>query len=167
MEKVEDAAKKKKLKRVLCYFGLVFLTILLFVPMIFRMVFKEQKKEVKEDVITILSCQKDDESVRSTFLNDDPQSILYQIRGNYELNTVEDAILDNSDTMAVRKDSPVLRKLSGYGEVTYASADDISSIRFTVDSTKGTMDYELIFYNISSQKTYFEEQEFFCTTATQ
>ena len=109
MENVTDISKKKKTKRVLCYIALVFLVILLFTPLVFKIAFKESKpkEEKKEDIISSLSCEKGIESISSSFKNDEPQNIAYRIKGNYGAKTEGE---EQQESDVLQEDRPVLRK---------------------------------------------------------
>ena len=160
MENAKSNIKKNKMfKKILCYFGLVVLNILLFAPMICRIAFKDTKPKVKEDVIVILNCEKTDESVRSTFVNDEPINISYNIRGNYEQATDEDieTIINN----------PVLKKLISYSRPVYNEETNLSTIKFNVSATRGSLDYEIVFSNITNQEEFFRSNNFSCNRMTQ
>ena len=164
MEKVENASKKKATKRVLCYIALVFLVILLFTPMVFKIVFKDEKKqETKKDVITSLKCEKDIESISSSFKNDIPQNASYRIKGSIE-TTNENGEKQENEILQV--DRPVLRKFQSISSVEYDELENITSININVGSIRGSVDYELIFANISLQEEYFRTQGFTCTKET-
>ena len=76
--------KNKKMIRRLCYVSLVLLVILLLTPPLLRAFVKEKEENPEPPkVVTVLSCEKENESVSSTFLNQDPQNLLYKIKGNY------------------------------------------------------------------------------------
>lgn len=164
MEKVENASKKKATKRVLCYIALVFLVILLFTPMVFKIVFKDEKKqETKKDVITSLKCEKDIESISSSFKNDIPQNASYRIKGSIETANENGEKQENE---ILQVDRPVLRKFQSISSVEYDELENITSININVGSIRGSVDYELIFANISLQEEYFRTQGFTCTKET-
>ena len=90
-------AKKKKNIKTTCYISLVILVILLFLPMMLRIFVKEKKTEtVKKDIIILLNCNKSNESISSTFLNDEPQNILYNIKGDYTVTINPDETTETS-----------------------------------------------------------------------
>jgi hypothetical protein len=160
MENAKSNIKKNKtFKKILCYFGLVILNILLFAPMICRIAFKDTKPKTKEDVITILNCEKTDESVRSTFVNDEPINISYNVKGNYEQATDEDieTIINN----------PVLKKLISYSRPVYNDQTNLSTIKFNVSAARGSLDYEIVFSNITNQEEFFRSNAFSCNRTTQ
>ena len=166
-------AKNKKLKHALCYFSLVILVILLFTPMVFRIVFSEKKKNnTNKSVVTILQCNKANESIRSSFLNDVPQNISYTISGNHaiekeseeeqvDLDEKEEENTQNSDAS-----NPIITKFSSYSSFIYNEQNNSSSMSFNVEVTKGTVDYELHFSTITVQEEYFKSQGFSCTKET-
>lgn len=170
MENVQsNMAKNKKLKHVMCYFALVILVILLFVPLAFKIIFKEKEPEKQPDVVTILLCNKGDESISSTFLNDDPKNLSYSIpAANVDIKEEDNKEnQDNQDSTEQASTeetaNPVLRKLINYAAITYNEEKTIASINFSVESTRGSIDYETIFSNVASQKEYFQTQGFTCT----
>ncbi len=156
--------KNKSLKKLMCYISLVFLVILLFIPVVFRIVFKEKKEEKKVDVITVLSCESSDESINSTFLNDEPKNILYQVLGNYNstpsTEESEDETKDENTPNIGEK--PVLKKLIHFGKLTYDEEQNISSLRVSVSDIVGSLDYEIIFSTVNNQEAYYKMQGFSC-----
>lgn len=164
MENATNISKKKKTKKVLCYIALVILVILLFTPLVFKLAFKESKpkEEKKEDIISSLSCEKGIESISASFINDEPQNIAYRIKGNYGSKTEEEK--EESDVL--QEDRPVLRKFLSYSGINYEEDTDTSVISFSIESVKGTIDYELIFSNIGLQEEYFKTQGFNCSKIT-
>ncbi len=160
MENAKTTIKKgKTIKKVFCYFGLVILNILLFAPMVTRIVFKEKKPEVKPDVVTVLTCEKTGESIRSTFLNDEPKNIQYQISGDYSMSSKEDL-----ETVIT---NPVLKKFINYAQPEYDEGQRVSIIKFNTSITQGSLDYEIIFNNITNQEEYYRSQNFSCNRITQ
>ena len=171
MENVKaNMAKKKKTKIVLSYFGLVFLVILLFTPMIFRIVFKDRVTKKKADVASKLICSKGVETINATFLNGVPQRIVYTIPGNYmenvsngeeqEEQTQEEQPSNNNET------SLVLTKFLGYSSLVYNEENNTSSLSFNVNEASNGVDYELIFITIERQEEYYKTQGFSCSTST-
>jgi len=163
-----NMAKNKKVKIFFCYISLVFLIALLFTPLVFKIVFKAEKNEKKDDVVTRLECNKGEEIISSTFFNDKPQNILYRIKGNYMTNGnsegSENGNNENEDNIG--KESLVLKKFLNYSNIMYDEENNTSSISFNVEVTNGTVDYELIFINIANQEEYFRTQGFSCKRST-
>ena len=172
--------KNRKLKVILCYFGIVILIILLALPPVFRTVFTERKK-VETSIVTVLSCEKAGESISSTFLNDVPQNILYIVGGDYskglanpdeldplQVDEMEITTPDNNEETNNSEDSynPLLDKLKPFSEATYDEASDTTSLKIKVESMLNSGDYELIFANIAKQELYYESQGFTCTKKT-
>ncbi len=90
-------AKKKKNIRTTCYVSLVILVILLLLPVFLRkFVSDEEEEPVVKDVGVVISCNKLDESISSTFLNGLPQNLLYQIKGDYTTISTPDEIDETS-----------------------------------------------------------------------
>lgn len=133
----EAIAKKKKRIKISCYVSLVVLNILLFLPMLLR-TFVPPEPPKPKDVITVLSCDKDGESISSTFFNGAPQNIMYTVAGNIiddnkpdeetnELeNTKETEDIDNIDSSANTDDTT---------SNTIGNTDDINN---TVDKEETT-----------------------------
>ena len=84
--------KKKRDFTFLSYICLVFLIILLLLPPILRLFGKNlYNKEVKKkDEIVILTCNKKDEGISSTFLNGEPQNLEYRINGDKSVSVSEE-----------------------------------------------------------------------------
>lgn len=160
-----NIVKNKKMKKALCYFGLFFLVVLLFVPMVFKIVFKEKKAKKVPDTLIRLVCKKNDEKISSTFFNDKPQNILYTIPGsnieNDNLEKEEDIKPENTDD--IKENNLVLKKFLNYSSLEFDEEKNIYSINISVGITNGTLDYEVIFNNIDSQEDYFVSEGFSCT----
>ena len=97
--------KNRKLKIILCYFSLLVLIVLLLLPPALRMLVNEKKEPEVVKAVTILSCERDKESISSTFLNQDPQNILYKLKGNYTEDKQADEFLDELITGDEEKES--------------------------------------------------------------
>ena len=148
----------KNVNKVLCYVGLVFLVILLIIPPLFRLIFKEKQEEVKKDVITTMKCSKENEEVASTFLNDEPQVIQYSIIGDF--SPKEDTSIETLTP------SEILTRFIEFGEITYNEEKNVSFLKFEASVARGSADYELILRNQPAQEEYFRSQGFSCIKQT-
>ena len=153
---MENVSSNKKGKKILCYISLVVLIILLILPPVFRLVFKEEKVEEKKDIVEILKCNNEKETVISSFLNSEPQRIQYTINGNYALNEEEKENVEEGPSV-------VLVKLSGYATLKYDEEKNITSMNFNPTKAKGTIDYDVIFANVGLQAEYFKSHDFNCS----
>lgn len=158
-------SNNKKIKHVLCYIGLVVLTILLFLPLVFKIAYKDRKKENSSVVVWVLNCNIGNEVIRSTFKNDDPQIVTYTIPGNHtSQDTTQEGTSEIVNETIVNDDfNPIIKKFSNYSTFTYNEQDNNSSMKFNVEVVKGTIDYESIFASIDLQENYFKSQGFTCT----
>jgi len=176
-------AKKKKQTRIMCYVGLVFLSILLFLPVALRIFVKEEPTdEPKSNVVVVLNCNKVDESISSSFLNDEPQNISYTLKGDYTIvsnpdeeissseinassetqsNPTPTPFVDNSKLVDVRDES-LLEILRPYSSITYDPSDNTTSIRTNVSYLRNNSEYKSYFDNINTQLSYFTSQGFTC-----
>ena len=161
---MEKTSGNKKLTKVLCYVGLFFLIVLLLMPPVFRMVFKEEKKEVQKKIVTTMKCSKENENIGSTFLNDEPEVLQYDIVGNY--SPIENTGEETNKTGPVVSNNELLDRLLGYGSVTYNEVLGVSIIKVDVSGMKGSDDYELYFRNQPTQEEYFKTQGFSCIKQT-
>ncbi len=100
----EVIARKKKQNKILCYFGLVILIFLLFLPPALRL-FVAEKKELKKDINEILTCDKADESISATFLNDKPQSVLYKMKGDHTVTETSNPDEETDDSAVSSSDN--------------------------------------------------------------
>ena len=102
----EKQVKKKKRLKKLSYFALVIMIILLILPVAFRIVLKDRNADVVkvEDIVMILNCNTASESITSTFLNGDPGTLTYKIRGN-QLAKIEQNNPDENDNAVVSSNS--------------------------------------------------------------
>ena len=161
MDNKGKMTKNKTLKKILCYFALVILIVLLFTPMAFRIAFKEKKEEPKKDVVYILKCNKGDESISSTFLNEQPHKITYTITGNYMTNSEQNE--NNSETNNETISGSLSSRFINYASFEYDEETNKSSLNFDVEYSKGTPDYEAFFSSIESQESFFNSEGFSCS----
>lgn len=159
---MENVSNNKKANKILCYFGIFFLTILLIIPPLFRLIFKEEKKEIKKDIVTTMKCNREMEEVDSTFLNNEPQAIQYSIIGNYLPKENE----TDSNKKYEAGISELLVKFSEYGTMEYDEIKNVSVIKFKASSVRGSADYELILTNQYTQAEYYKSQGFSCVKQT-
>ena len=153
----KNMARKKKTTHILCYFGLVVLVVLLFLPAVLKLVVKE-KPIKKEDIVIILTCQKGNEMIKATFQNNEPRNVLYTMPGN-SVKPNEEANNENIETTA----NDILNKFLNYSSIQYNDKDNTSYVQFSVNSTTGTADYISIFNSLTSQETYYVSQGFSCS----
>ena len=178
----KNNVRKRKIKQILCYFGLVMLTILLFLPLVFRIVFKD--KSGNKDVITTLTCRRNEEVILSSFVNDDPANIKYTTPGKIIIKKAEEQITEGKTEVETEektevkeetKEEPktpvnavdgtnnqILNKFMIYSNIQYDANKDLSIVQFNTTLTTGTSDWVSIFSNIVSQENYFTSQEFSC-----
>ena len=171
-------AKQKKKIRFICYISLFFLVILLFLPPALRILVKEEEPEVVK-IVTVLTCNKTNESISSTFLNDVPQNILYKITGNYLVNNNSDIletnnadeITSNQNEVGVVADNQnnalgegsFLELIKPISQISYDDVNNISSFRVNMTSLKELVNYQNDFNTIAAQETYFASLNFTCT----
>lgn len=160
---MENVNSNKKVKKVFCYIGLFFLFILLIIPPVFRLVFKEKEVVIKKDIITTMRCDKENESVASTFLNDEPQVIQYSIVGDYSIKSESET---TGKTENVLPPSEIITKFAEFGTIVYDEEKNMSTLRVVVSKAMGSADYELLLRNQPTQKDYFESQGFSCIKQT-
>lgn len=65
------------MKKILCYVAIVLLLILIILPPMLRIFVKEEAYEPPKDVVSLLNCNKDDESISMPYLNGGLVSIKY------------------------------------------------------------------------------------------
>lgn len=164
--------KNRKVKIFFCYIGLVVLIVLLFLPAAFRIFIKE-KENVEKKVVTVLSCQKLNESVSSTFLNDKPQNILYTIKGDYrvtanpdEYNVPDDETDEKTEIKTennIKVDNQFISKIREFSEITYDGEKDVTSFRTSAEKLNNSTDFMTIFNTVNNQETYYRSLGFTCT----
>lgn len=153
----------KKINLILCYVGLFFLVILLIMPPVFRLVFKEKKEEVKKNVVVTMRCNKENEEVNSTFLNDEPQVIQYSIIGDYSIKNESET---NEKTESTLPPSEIITKFAEFGNIVYHEENNTSVLKVVVSQARGSADYELLLRNQPTQEEYFKSQGFSCIKQT-
>ncbi len=162
-----NITKKRTFKKVLSYICLVILIVLLFVPMAFRIIFKAKEDDTPKTIVEILTCDKEGESISSTFKNSVPQNLLYQVKGDFSIKeenptTTPDEILADQSTNV----SPLIKKIKNYSSIEYSPESDISSFTLNMTSIKESDDYDLIFININNQEYYYTSIGFNCSRKT-
>ena len=189
--------KNKKRTRIICYISLVVLVILLFIPPAFRAFIKEKQVEEKKSVVLILSCNKLDESISSTFLNDEPQNLLYKIKGDKTITIAPDeetgatiGVVDNLDDNPPTDDptnqtenqvetidpnnpnstdskESLYEILKPYSVVSYDEESDTTSVRTNMPDLRGYGYYQPLFGTASNQQNLFQNYGFTCTSTIQ
>lgn len=177
--------KKKKMRKRLCYVGLVVLIILLLTPPAFRLFISDDAGEKKEEKSYIsLICNKEGESISSTFENGVAQNIMYKIKGNVNdtLNNPdalddtlhEDTVdssnnVNNQETNQISKDYPfkesdsLLSIFSRFVSPTYDENEGVSIIRVSYSSLTLFEGYDEVFKTVNSQENFFTSRGFSCS----
>ena len=162
---MNNVTKKKTINKVLCYIGLVLLIVLLFLPPIFRLAFKEKPEEKVKDVVLMLSCEKANESYKSTFKNGEPQSVLYKAVGNYEVSDTEEQPVDTTTTETEVTTPQMVDKLKEYATFSYTENIDTSEFRVDIIKLANSLDYAKIFSSLENQESYLKSIGFSCSSS--
>ena len=156
--------KKKKTSNNhwLCYVGLVILITLLLAPPLLRWFGKDLfvEEEIKRDELIILNCNKQNETVRSTFLNGIPKNIEYSITGNHSVS-VDDTTSDNTQTSTDNKNN-FMKIIKPYSKIEYNSDDNITIFRAETSAIRENINYVTLFASVENQQEYFDSQAFYC-----
>lgn len=162
------------MKKVLCYFGLFFLVILLLIPPALRIFAKNMYPEEEKPklVVNILNCNKETESVFSSYANTTPQTFQYKIKGNYVYN------LNNEDNNSTSQDenknsegtnsteNELIYLIRKNALVTYDEETDLTTYQITF--WEGT-DYTGDLHNFKDMETlqnYLTSLKFSCVTSS-
>jgi len=164
------------MKNVLLYIALFLLIVLLFLPLGLRIFGKNLYKENEEvkKVVELLSCNKSNETISSTFLNSIPQNFQYKVKGNYLATILPDSqeeieTADKNDMNNEKEsinENELITVIQKYSKVTYDDGKDIST--FTIELNKVT-DYPAELSNFKSlqdQTDYLKTLGFSCTKNT-
>ena len=159
--------KKNHNYSFLCYFGLIILTFLLFLPPALRIFGKDLyvKEEKKKDEIIILNCKKENESINSTFLNGEPKNLEYLIKGNYTVTTNEEEESETSEKDKEDNQNTLLVYIKPYSQVKYDEEKDITSYNVKTIDLKQINNYPETFSTVDNQQNYFTKLNFSCTRA--
>ncbi len=174
--------KKKKQRKRLCYVGLVVLIILLLTPPALRLFIRDDVGEKKEEKKYIsLICNKEGESISSTFENDLAQNIMYKIKGNVNdtLNypdenqneevTSTTSDVNNQETNQISNDYPfkesdsLLSIFSRFVSPTYDENEGVSIMRVNYSSLEVFEGYDKVFKTVNSQENFFTSRGFSCS----
>ena len=179
--------KKKKNKRILCYFGLVILFILLLTPPLLRLFVSEDSgKETKKVEYIALNCTKGDESISATFADGVPQNIMYKVNGNLVDNSLNENLPDvDSSTSTIQSvegassqevttnpqtsnessiiDSASIKEIfSSFKRFEYDSVENVSTIRLTNSEIKSNAVYSAELETINKQENLYTSRGFSC-----
>lgn len=144
------------MKNVLLGISLVLLIILLLLPPSLRWFASDLYKDNEEkpkDVVTVLNCVKDDETINTTYFNDNPYNYQYTVIGNILEN-------DNDNNL-------IIQNIKRYASPSYDEISNIttyqmvlSSVEISVESLKNYT------YSPEDQESYYQSIGFTCTMRT-
>ena len=161
------------MKKVLCYFGLFFLIILLLIPPGLRIFAKNlyPEEEKPKLVVNILNCNKETESVFSSYANTTPQTFQYKIKGNYVLNNENNSNVDTEENLdgVIQTNEPeneLIHLIRKNALVTYDEESDLTTYQITFwEGSDYTGDLRN-FKDMEKIQKYLIELKFSCTTSS-
>ncbi len=143
------------MKKVLLYLALVVLFILLWLPMVLRIFVKDKEEEEKpKDVVQMLSCTKQNETVNMSYLNNKAYLLNYQIKGDFTSDN-EDLDMDITKTLV-----PDLKK---FATSNYNSTSNITTFshnfEVNIPNQEDLINFSL---GVQEERDYFSQLGFSC-----
>lgn len=143
------------MKKILCYVAIVLLIILIVLPPALRIFVKDEgTAEIPKDVIELLTCTKNDESISMPYKN----GVLTMIKYSFKEQTNSDIFSFNGDTnnygdvnetetiKSVLEKNPNTQKETNNGEVTYKLEMNESNSVQIADTYKGSSEVMKNYY---------------------
>ena len=172
-----------KRNKTICYISLFFLVILLFLPKALRL-FVADVEIIQEKIIEVLTCNKNNENISSTFLNGVPQNLQYKIAGDYTVTTNPDELnpmiypddVDSTlypDENVVTQNEQVISPnpsvsnelidvIRSYSTLDYKIDENVTTIRTEMSNLKNLAFYTNNLSTIDLQNSYFSSVGFTC-----
>lgn len=140
------------MKRLTCLVVLAVLFALLLLPPFLRrfVSFDLEKVSTKgsNDKVLILNCEKQEEKINTSYLNDKPYNIQYKINGNY--------------TNEEETDNSIIMDLRNYSTIKYQDNKNVTIYKIDVNNIKeGLLTNYLL--SINEQMHYYEKIGFTCS----
>lgn len=156
----------ESMKKVLLSLALVVLIILLFIPLIFRLVGKDWYKENKKTltVVETLNCNKADETLNLTYKNNNPYNLQYLIKGNYVdsiITETGDALIN--EVLEVNSENAIMNDLKDFSKVTYDESKDVTEFRIDISSYDIVPEALEKYTSKENASTYYANLGFSCT----
>lgn len=152
------------MKKALLYLLLILLIILLLLPVGLRIFAKDLYNEAKEDdkptknIVDVLKCNKNDEMIRTTYLNSSPYNFYYKVNGNHALNTDDEMIIEPNE---------IIGNITNYSDVTYNEVSDITEYSINLnemtDFPEKLLDYTK---SVDNQSQFYTSKGFTCERET-
>lgn len=169
------------MKNILLYLGLFFLVVLLLLPPGLRIFGKNlYKKDNKvKDIVELLKCNKENETISSTFLNKIPQNFQYKLKGNYltdNINEYEQINPDENNNLEALEmadnieddtiDNRLVYNIKKYASIVYDDSMDISTFTIELNNLDPLPNEIIQLKSLDSQKSYLEGFGFSCSSST-
>lgn len=145
------------MKKILLGVALFFLIVLLFLPPCLRWFGKDlyaKKEEVNKNVVKVLNCTKNDETINTTYFNEKPYNFRYSIIGNYLSDEEDEEKVENQIISDVKNVT-----MSSYDEATNATIYTV--VLSTVEMQNEKMKNYI--KEIEDQQNYYQSIGFMCT----
>ena len=159
----------ENMKKVLLSFALFLLIILLFIPFIFRLVGKnwyKDKLSKMNNSIESLNCNKQDETLNLTYLNNNPHNLQYLIKGNYVADNNKEANPDTViDIETSNSEKTMASDLLDYSIVTYKEDENMTEFRINLPDFPSIPEVLKKYTDKESAKGYYESIGFSCTNS--
>ena len=166
------------MKKALLILLMIILIVFLLLPPGLRLFGKNlyYKEEVKKDVVSVLSCTKGDESVRTTYLNDNPYNMNYMIAGDYtpkdnvanenteEVKEEQEEVQENTQEP---KTNDMIENIKTAASITYNQESNMTSFSVMISMVESNSE-KLKNYTkkLQEQQGYYSSNGFSCTITT-
>ena len=120
----------------------------------------KEKEEEKKDVVTVLTCQKNEDSINTTYFNDAPYDFRYVVKGNYTLENDNTEDLDLTNTF----DNSIIYDIRNNSIVNYKEDNDTTEFHIILSSVEMVNDKLSNYIKLpEEQQKYYMSMGFHCT----
>ncbi len=123
--------------------------------------FKE--KVEKKDVVTIVNCQKGEDTINTTYFNDTPYDFRYIVKGNY---TLENENTGNSENLETTNnfDNSIIYDIRSSSMVNYSEDSDTTTFHILLSSVEMINEKLRNYTKLpEEQQKYYTSMGFQCT----
>ena len=158
------------MKRILCYVVLVLLIVLIVLPPVLRVFAKEEAYVPPKDVVSMLSCTRDNESISMPYLNGNLVSIKYTFPVTIiNPDSIVDAdnlgdILEDNDVPLVNNNQTIKNVLENITNTKSETVDNLTTYLLDMKDTNNSLQVPSEFKGSSEvMKNYYNNLGYTCS----
>ena len=120
----------------------------------------KEKEEEKKDVVTVLNCKKNEDTINTTYFNDNPYDFRYDAKGNYTIENDNNENIDLESTF----DNSIIYDIRNSSMVNYNSEKDITEFHIILSSVEKVNEKLSNYTKLpEEQQKYYMSMGFNCT----